>query len=194
MDREKLKVIREALIFKSEDMENLGKKNAYFAHFAFLEDILRKIITALLEDNKPKTATEATIMKEAEEEIEKLTRWTPEELQAIKESIIHWRDNVSRLKLADELGIEIIHSPLFAVWLTKVPLGGIPKRIALFTSKECALCGLFFPGCNNCPLSRVGNKCADASSAYRKCGKAQGNQEIISSAENMARVLESLLE
>jgi len=199
MDREKLKEtlknLTEPTLNPEDDMVD-GFKLRYF---------LKETIDALLEDDKPTMGIVKIEEVEEREECKLIAirfpakkikhDWTPEEVKAIKESIIHWRDNVSRLKLADELGIEIVKG-WGEWWIDDKKLGEIQPIIAYFDNPRCPLCqdysGIFT--CPKCPLYRSGNNCRNEGSSWDKCYKAKGNKEIISSAENMVHTLESLLE
>lgn len=211
MNREKLKEL---------EVEIVQMRYGISPTLKFLElnplknaEFILKLIDILLEDDKPKTATEVVMKEEYQKEIERFeddrpksiteelrgkipvreTRhdWTPEEVKAIRESIIHWRDNVSRLKLADELGIEFAKFVL-EHWIDV----NTKKTIAYFNAGHCSLCITYRRGddCSDCPLFRSGNWCKPENSAWGKCVSARGNEEIISSTENMVSVLESLLE
>lgn len=184
MNRERLKVVLERIKDSDLDIVNWTMKS-----------ILGDLINALLEDDKPKTATEVVMKEEAEKEIERLIRWTPEESKAIKESIIHWRDNVSRLKLAGELGFSI-KTDVCTWYIVKDFSRGI---IGYCDVDHCSLCRLSYSSssssfCHNCPLAIKNVRCQTTDSPWYRCKNAQGNQEIILSAENMVSVLESLLE
>lgn len=176
MDREKLK----------EKKGKISKWNGCHT----VRDALLEIIDALLQDEKSESVTEQL---RREYPVRK-TRydWTSEELQAIKESIIHWRDNVSRLKLADDWRIEIVKHTLLEWWTD----ANSDKVIAYFNAGHCQLCMAYrhIDDCSNCPLFRSGDWCKPENSAWRKCANAKGNKEIISAAENMVKVLEGLLE
>lgn len=179
MDREKLEELK-------SDVLKVGAVETGI-NVLFVE-----LINALLQDDKPEITAEVVTTKEGSLKILSVNRWTPEELKAIKESIIHWRDNVSRLKLADELGFSIVN-PAWDAWITE----NTKIIIASFGSGVCALCLLYnesYSNCPTCPLTRSDNYCRANGSDWRKCKDARGNKEIISSAENMVRVLESLLE
>lgn len=196
MDRERLEELKERI--KRLDNYDLPHTGAFKNRVYILN-----LIDALLEDDKPKTATEVVMKEEVEKELREVSKqkinftiikynWTPEELKAIKESIIHWRDNVSRLKLADKLGIEIVRGTIWEQWIDI----STTKVIAYFNAGHCRLCMVYrhSDDCSNCPLFRSDNWCKPENSAWRKCVSAQGNKEIISSTENMVSVLESLLE
>lgn len=166
-------------------------------------EFILRLIDVLLEDGKSKNECLKVSAGTSMEIVEGLKRypgrrymWSPKEIDAIQKSIIHWRDNVSRLKLADGLELEIIRSVGFAMWQVKMP-GEVIRVVAIFGASACALCGVYCSKtfiCDKCPLCRIGNKCTDTPSAYRNCSEARGNEEIIKAAENMLRVLEGLLE
>lgn len=185
MDREKLEELKGKLEKLGHyDLPHLGAYNN--RHY------ILGIINALLQDDKPEITAEVVMGKEGGLKVLSVGRWTPEEIKAIKESIIHWRDNVSRLKLANELGFSSI-SPGWDAWTTE----NTKIIIASFGSGVCALCLLCNDGysnCPKCPLSRSGSYCRAEGSAWRKCKHAKGNKEIIEAAENMVRALEGLLE
>lgn len=198
MDREKLKELEVEIV----QMRYGIKPTLKFLELAPLKnaEFILKLIDILLEDDKPETTPNLVIPEERRlKRIEELTRkvaknkydWTPEEIKAIKESIIHWRDNVSRLKLADELGIEFAKFVL-EHWIDV----NTKKTIASFNAGHCPLCIKYRRGCDcsDCPLFRSIDGCKPESSAWGRCQSAKGNKEIIEAAENMVSVLESLLE
>ena len=191
MDKEKLKRIREKLLLGAYIFSTLGAR-----------DFATELLNALLKDDKPETTPDLVIPEERRlKRIEELTReitktrynWTPEEVKAIKESIIHWRDNVSRLKLASEVGIKITKQSVDPHYWIDAKTG---QTIASFSGEDCPLCKLKEGHCikGKCPLAVARVPCETSNSAWTKCLLAPGNQMIVWSAENMVKVLEGLLE
>lgn len=114
-------------------------------------------------------------------------KWSEKELEAIRESIIHWKDNLLQLLRWDKAGEKIGWGPGLA-WSV------VDSDVRVYaTAGGCSLCILTEGKCADCPLSKVGKCCRDDGSLWKECGKAEVNKNIISAAEGMLKALEELL-
>ena len=113
------------------------------------------------------------------------------EKDALKASVLHWKENVKTLLEWDARGFIIGNDIHEVQWYIAGDRVG-EDYILHYDRKACALCA-YYDFCDICILAKNNEKCSsDRHSTWGKCASAKGNKAIIQAAINMHRLLSKL--
>lgn len=107
--------------------------------------------------------------------------WNEQQIEAIKDSIEHWHENLMMLQL------------------NKLSRSCLVQDILIYAN-DCALCYLYLVNegsCIDCPLSKIGQRCDRGDDVWSKAKLAilhLNFEKKFEATANMINVLESLLD
>jgi len=127
-----------------------------------------------------------------------------EELEAIKDSIAHWRENRRIIKVWKNMDAVYCIMEMHGVIQLRTDLGPNIPTLIFFNSKHCALCTYYSrlreisrnnicSKCANCGLTKIGQQCNADGSYWYNITKSNNCEDLLKNIDGLINTLEGLL-